>query len=176
MKPYIDGILKAIRETDFSPINTAAGMCILCLQKGGTIYIAGNGGSCADAQHIATELVGRFRMERKGLAAVALTNPASITAIGNDYGFDSIFCRQIEAVGESGDVLIALSTSGKSVNILNAIKKAKKQHMFTIAFGDMDADTVFVPATSVASHAQEVMLIAGHLLCSAVEKARKEVR
>ncbi|MFO8016580.1 MAG: SIS domain-containing protein, partial [Candidatus Woesearchaeota archaeon] len=96
-----------------------------CLKAGNKILIAGNGGSAADAQHMAAELVGRFRMEREGLPCIALTTDSSIlTSVGNDYGFDSIFERQIESLGRQGDIFIGISTSGKSENIIRAVKKA----------------------------------------------------
>ncbi|NDB69620.1 MAG: SIS domain-containing protein [Methylocystaceae bacterium] len=104
----------------------AATACIKALKNGRKILIAGNGGSAADAQHIAGELIGRFMVERPGLAAIALTTDTSvITAIGNGYGFDQLFARQIEALGNPGDIFIAYSTSGNSQNIINGLKVAR---------------------------------------------------
>ena len=113
----------------------AAGLVIDCLKGGGRIYLCGNGGSAADAQHIAAELVGRFTRERKGLPAVALTTDTSIlTSIGNDYGFEQVFARQVEALVRPGDILWAFSTSGASKNILAAAQKANALGAAILAF------------------------------------------
>ncbi len=115
------------------PIEQAAGQLAACIRRGHKILICGNGGSAADSQHFAAELVGRFLRERQPLPAVALTTDASIlTAVGNDYGFQEIFSRQIEALGQPGDCLIALSTSGTSKNILRAVNTARSRHIATI--------------------------------------------
>src|SRR5262245_33901636 len=107
------------------PFLDAAKRCVSALSSGGTILFCGNGGSSADAQHAAAELTGRFRREREALAAIALTTDSSaLTAIGNDYGFHAIFSRQVEALGRRGDVLVAISTSGNSANVLDAVQKA----------------------------------------------------
>ncbi len=109
--------------------------CVTSLRAGGKILLAGNGGSAADAQHIAGELVSRFAFDRPGLPAIALTTDTSIlTAIGNDYGYESLFSRQIEALGRSGDILMAYSTSGNSPNILRALKTANDMDMISIGF------------------------------------------
>ena len=114
-------------------LEQAAVACIRCFRDGGKILLAGNGGSAADAQHIAAEFTGRFVKERRALPALALTTDTSaLTAIGNDFGFDKIFERQIEALALPGDVLIAISTSGNSENVINAIKKANEMECLTI--------------------------------------------
>ena len=118
-------LLKSIEE--------ASQACTYALQNGNKILLAGNGGSAADAQHIAGELVSRFMFDRPGLPAIALTTDTSIlTAIGNDYGYENLFSRQVQAHGKRGDVLICYSTSGKSPNIISAIKKAKSMDMINI--------------------------------------------
>ena len=105
----------------------AAGLITMCLRAGGKILFFGNGGSAADAQHLAAEFVGRFVRERAGLPAIAVTTDSSIlTAVGNDYGFDQIFARQVQALGHPGDVAIAISTSGNSPNIIEGVKAARK--------------------------------------------------
>jgi len=174
MKQYIDAAKKCITDTDYSVLYTAVGIIKLALEKGNSIFICGNGGSAADAQHYAAELVGRFRIERKGIPAIALTNTANITAIANDYSYDDIFCRQLEALSKAGDVLVAISTSGKSKNILNAITRASRMKMAVISFGRMPGNVSFIPASSETSHIQEAFLIAWHTICDAIEQARKE--
>jgi phosphoheptose isomerase len=116
-------------------IARAAGVLIDCIKSGGCVYICGNGGSAADAQHIAAEMVGRFARQRKGLPAVALTTDTStLTSVGNDYGFEKVFSRQVEALLKSGDVLWAFSTSGASNNVLAAAKLAKEKGGKVLAF------------------------------------------
>ena len=109
--------------------------CIACLRAGGKLLFAGNGGSAADAQHMAGEFVSRFAFDRPGLAAVALTVDTSIlTAIGNDYGYEKLFSRQVQALGRAGDVLVAYSTSGRSPNVLRALETAREQGLVTVGF------------------------------------------
>ena len=117
----------------------AAALIAQSLRSGGKLLLFGNGGSAADAQHLAAEFVGRFQIERRPLPAIALTTDSSIlTAVGNDYGFDQIFARQVEALGRSGDVAIGISTSGNSLNVISAIKQAAKQHLKTIGLAGKD--------------------------------------
>jgi D-sedoheptulose 7-phosphate isomerase len=158
-------------------IREAAAVCSKSLKKGNKIIFAGNGGSAADAQHLAGELVNRFGFERPGLAAIAITTDTSvITSISNDYGFDKLFARQLEAIGKKGDVLISLSTSGNSVNIIEGIKEAKKAGIFTIGFtgktggkmGRLCDLTVKVPSEETP-RIQEVHILIGHIICSSVE-------
>jgi D-sedoheptulose 7-phosphate isomerase len=155
----------------------AASLISSCLQSGGKLLLFGNGGSAADAQHLAAEFVGRFVMERAGLPALALTTDSSIlTAIGNDYGFDQIFARQIQALGKPGDVAIGISTSGNSLNVIAALKEAGKRRMKTIGLAGNDggilAKCVDIPITVAAGNTariQECHIAIGHLFCELVE-------
>ena len=148
------------------------------IKRGNKLLICGNGGSAADSQHIAAELVGRFSMERKPLPAIALTTDTSIlTAVGNDYSFDKIFERQVEALGKEGDILIGISTSGNSQNVLNAVKKAKELGLLTIGFCGKDGGELakishhsFVVKSFSTPRIQEVHITLGHVLCDFVEK------
>ncbi len=114
-------------NNNFNLIKEAGDLMVSSLKNGGKLISCGNGGSMSDAMHFAEELTGRFRDERKGLAAIAISDPSHITCVGNDYGFDHIFSKYIESVGNSGDVLLAISTSGNSANILNAVDVAKEK-------------------------------------------------
>jgi D-sedoheptulose 7-phosphate isomerase len=155
----------------------AAKLLIDCLKKGGCIFICGNGGSAADSQHIAAELVGRFRRERKALPAIALTTDTSIlTAVANDYSFEQIFARQVEALAKKGDVLWAFSTSGTSKNVLAAAKLAKDKGLKILAFtGKSDTPLekladVCVALNGLTSTVQEIHQLAYHILCDLVEE------
>ena len=158
-------------------ITISANKCIDSLKSGKKILLAGNGGSAADSQHIAGELVSRFAFDRPGLAAIALTTDTSIlTAIGNDYGYECLFSRQIQALGEDGDIFIAYSTSGKSPNILKAITEAKDRGIYTIGLtGNRKAemndicDIILVVPSSDTPKIQEGHLIIGHILCGIIE-------
>jgi D-sedoheptulose 7-phosphate isomerase len=155
----------------------AVNCCVNTLKSGGKLMFAGNGGSAAEAQHFSAEMVGRFLKERKPLASVALsTDTSALTAIGNDYGYDQVFSRQVEALGRSGDVLIVLSTSGRSKNILAAMRAAAALGVATIAFTGREpremgalADVVLNVPSSDTPQIQEGHLILGHLLCGLVE-------
>jgi len=160
-------------------VQDAAGACIHSLQQGGKIMLAGNGGSAADAQHIAGELVSRFAFDRPGLAAIALTTDTSIlTAIGNDYGYERLFARQLQALGRRGDVFIAYSTSGSSPNILAALAQARALGITTIGFtgnrggpmADLCHHLLAVPSADTPK-IQEGHLVLGHILCGLVENA-----
>jgi D-sedoheptulose 7-phosphate isomerase len=155
----------------------AAGAMVDCLRRGGQLLFFGNGGSAADAQHLAAEFVGRFLRERRALPAVALTTDSSIlTAIGNDYGFDRVFSRQIEALGRANDVAIGISTSGNSPNVVEAIKLAADKGLKTIGLAGKDggllakrADiSIIVPSANTAL-IQECHIAVGHLLCELIE-------
>jgi D-sedoheptulose 7-phosphate isomerase len=155
----------------------AAKLLIDCLKKGGCVFLCGNGGSAADCQHIAAEFVGRFRLERKALPAVALTTDTSaLTAIGNDYGFEFVFSRQVEALVKKGDILWAFSTSGTSKNILAAAALAKKKGAKVLAFtGRPDTpleklSDVCIAPDGLTSTAQEIHQLAYHILCGLVEE------
>ena len=163
-----------------APIAQAAEMMVASLVGNGRILACGNGGSAADAQHFAAELVGRFEMERQGLAAIALTTDSSImTAVANDYGFTTVFERQVRALGQSGDVLLAISTSGNSPSIVEAIRAAHDNEMSVVALtgkgggkiGEILRDTdvhICVPAERTA-RIQEVHLLTVHCLCDAID-------
>ena len=162
-----------------SDIEAAANVVSSALMAGNKVLLCGNGGSAADAQHIAAELIGRFEKERRALAAMALTTDTSIlTAVANDYDFDRIFARQIDALGTAGDVLIAISTSGNSANVLAAAKAAANRDMATLALtgegggalvGACD-HAVRVPSDKT-SHIQEMHIAVGHMICAMVESA-----
>lgn len=157
----------------------AANACIDSLRAGGKILLAGNGGSAADCQHIAGELVSRFAFDRPGLASVALTTDSSIlTAIGNDYGYEKLFSRQLQALGAKGDVFIAYSTSGKSPNVLLALKQAREQGIVTIGMtgnrgGPMAefCDHLLDVPSADTPKIQEGHLVLGHTLCGLIEQA-----
>jgi len=160
-------------------VGAAAVACIDCLRRGGKILLAGNGGSAADAQHIAAELVSRFAFDRPGLPAIALTVDTSIlTAIGNDYGFEKLFARQVQALGNRGDLLIGYSTSGKSPNILRALEEARSRGLVCIGLtgnrgGPMRelCDFLLEVPSGVTPKIQEGHLVLGHILCGLVENA-----
>jgi D-sedoheptulose 7-phosphate isomerase len=149
------------------------------LKSGGKLLLIGNGGSAADAQHIAAEFVGRYKMERPGYAAIALTTDSSaLTSIANDYGFEQIFARQVEALGVKGDVLVALSTSGRSPNILAALQTARARGLVTIGFtgtkGDAmraACDQLFVAPSDDTPVIQQIHMVALHAICAVVERA-----
>jgi len=149
------------------------------LKKQKKILLCGNGGSAADAQHIAAELVGRFKKERRALAAVALTTDTSaLTAIANDYDFSQVFARQIEALGSEGDLLVAISTSGESENVLKAVEEAKRKSMRVIGLLGRDGGrikdfcdaSVVVPINSTA-RIQEMHILVAHIWCAMVDEA-----
>lgn len=185
----MDAIEKAIKESikvkqdildDKKLINlirTAAEYCIECFGQDGKILLCGNGGSAADAQHIAAELSGRFQIDRKPLYAEALhVNTSYVTAVANDYDYDQIFSRMIEAAGRHGDVLIALSTSGNSKNVVEAAKMAREQEMIIIGLtgsrgGELDKVSdicIKVPSNNTA-RIQESHIMIGHILCEKIE-------
>lgn len=169
--------LKFIEENE-GKLKKAIEIILETLKNGNKILICGNGGSAADSQHFAAEIVGRFKLERRGLPAIALTTDTSIlTAIGNDYGFEKIFERQVEALGEEGDVLIGISTSGNSENVIRAVNKAKEMGIYTIGLlgkgGGKLKDIVdlalIVPSNDTA-RIQECHLTIYHVICEEVEK------
>lgn len=160
-----------------SKIDQLALLIVSSLKKGGKIMFIGNGGSAADSQHMAAEYVSRFAFDRKGLPGIALTTDTSIlTAIGNDYSFDNVFSRQLNALGNEGDILIAYSTSGRSLNIVKAINEAKSMGIYSVLFTGLEgsalsnADLTIASPSSSTPHIQEGHLILGHLLCYLVEK------
>lgn len=162
-----------------SSIIDAASACIKSLKQGGKILLAGNGGSAADSQHIAGELVSRFAFDRPGLPSVALTTDTSIlTAIGNDYGYEKLFSRQIQALGKEGDVFVGYSTSGKSPNIIKAFEQARQMGIITVGLtgnrgGPMVelCDHLLAVPSSDTPKIQEGHLVLGHIICGLIEEA-----
>lgn len=147
------------------------------LRAGGKILWCGNGGSAGDSQHLAAEVVGRFRRARQGLASIALTTDTSIlTAVANDYGFDVVFSRQVEALGNPGDLLVGVSTSGNSRNVIAALEAARSRGLVTVAFTGAGggklaalADHLFAVASRDTARIQEAHILAGHMLCDWIE-------
>ena len=160
-------------------LEQSAVACIKSLREGGKILLAGNGGSAADAQHIAGEFVSRFAFDRPGLPAIALTTDTSIlTAIGNDYGYEKLFTRQVQAHGNKGDVFIGYSTSGKSLNVLLAFEEARSRGIVCIGFtGNLGGpmcglcDYLLEVPSADTPKIQEGHLVLGHILCGLVENA-----
>ncbi|HEX29597.1 TPA: D-sedoheptulose 7-phosphate isomerase [Candidatus Poribacteria bacterium] len=171
-------VKRRIVERMVDQIAEAADMLVQSLRKGGKVILFGNGGSAADAQHIAAELVGRFKMERRALPAIALnTNSSVITAIGNDYDFTLSFSRQVEALVKEGDVAVGISTSGNSSNVIYALKRASELGAKTIALtgktGGMlasVADLAIIVPSDDTPRIQEAHITIGHVLCDLVEK------
>jgi|TARA_B100001964_G_scaffold49822_1_gene56045 D-sedoheptulose 7-phosphate isomerase len=172
--------IKASLETIKSigkPIEIAAKICIDSLKKGGKILIIGNGGSAADAQHIAAEIVGRYKTERKGLSAIALTTDSSvITSIANDYGYLHVFKRQVEALANEGDVVIGISTGGSSANIIGALKLANVLGCKTIGLSGRDGgefsglcDVNLLAIAKDTPRIQEMHILIGHTICHLIE-------
>jgi D-sedoheptulose 7-phosphate isomerase len=177
LESHIDTI-NLVKETLIGSIAECAKILIDALSSGHKLLIMGNGGSAADAQHFAAEMVGRFLLERKGLPAIALTTDTSIlTAIGNDYGFDEVFKRQVEALATPGDVVIGISTSGNSSNIKRALEAGRKLGVTTIGLLGRDGGEIgptvdlclTVPVTETP-RIQESHLVIIHILCDMVEK------
>jgi len=158
-------------------VQLIADECVAALQSGKKILFAGNGGSAADSQHLAAELVSRLRYNRPGLASIALTTDTSaLTAIGNDYAFENIFSRQVESIGQAGDILIGISTSGKSPNILKAFEAARAKDMKTIGFTGAQApmmaercDIVLNVPHRETPKIQECHIMFGHIICAIIE-------
>ena len=160
-------------------IKLASDYLVKILKKGNTIFIAGNGGSAADSQHIVAELVGRFKKKRKPLKSIALTNNTSnLTAIGNDFGYEHVFSRQLKALGNAGDALISISTSGKSKNIINLINFANKQKIYTISLlgkgGNLSKKIsklpIVIPSNDTA-RIQEMHILILHTLCEIIDES-----
>ena len=174
--------IKASQKTMDALINNiekAANICIDCLKQGNKILIFGNGGSAADAQHIAAELVGRYKTERKGLSAIALTTDTSaITSIANDYGYLHVFDRQVEALANEGDVVIGISTGGSSANVISALRLANDLGCKTIGFSGRDGgefnsvcDVNLKAIAEDTPRIQEMHILIGHTICHLIELA-----
>ena len=186
MKAYIVGQIEGawrvasdmlVDEVLIETLEKIACECVRSLQSGGTILLAGNGGSAADAQHIAAELGGRYAFERPGLPVMSLaTNSSTLTAIGNDYGYERLFERQVQAYGKTGDVLICYSTSGKSPNILRALEEGRLKGLTCVGLtGNREGPMkelchylLEVPSSDTPK-IQEGHLILGHILCGLIE-------
>ena len=171
--------LAAVEKKNASAVAAAAELILGCFENGGTVFFCGNGGSAADAQHLAAEFSGRYLVERPGLPAVALTtNSSAVTAIGNDYGYDQVFSRQLEGIGAPGDVLVAITTSGRSESIRRAVRAAHKLKMTVIGMtGAKGAefaalcDVALVTPSDVTPNIQEGHIAMGHAFCLVVERS-----
>ena len=171
---------QAILENDtlLNTIVTVAQECVAVYRRGKKTMLAGNGGSAADAQHIAAELVGRYGFDRPSIPSLALTTDSSnLTAIGNDYGYDKVFSRQLEGMSQEGDLFIGISTSGNSQNILNAFESAKDRGVITVALVGRDggkmaqmADFAIIIPSNATPRIQESHILIGHILCDIIEK------
>jgi len=163
---------------DINLIEEICSLSLKTIEEGNTILLCGNGGSASDSIHISSEIVGKFEKERKALPSISLTsNPSNLTAIANDFGFEHIFSRQIEAIGKKGDLLIAISTSGNSKNIINAINYASSNELNVVALtgkdggkiNAMDCITLKVPSNNVA-RIQEMHILIGHIISKYIEE------
>ncbi|HNQ50138.1 MAG TPA: D-sedoheptulose 7-phosphate isomerase [Candidatus Omnitrophota bacterium] len=170
-------IKEDLLHTRIDQIIDLSNMVIDSLKKGGKVMLFGNGGSASDSQHIAAELVGRYQKDRAALPAIALTtNTSIITAIANDYGYEAVFAKQVEALGAKNDIVIGISTSGKARNVAAGIKQAKKMGIKTIVFTGGDggeiakmADVSLVVPSKVTARIQEAHIAVGHIICEVVE-------
>ncbi|WP_313157988.1 D-sedoheptulose-7-phosphate isomerase [Kluyvera cryocrescens] len=182
IKAYLDdsiAVKKLLQESDrvLNQISLVADLIINAYKKGNKVILAGNGGSAADSQHIAAEFVSRFFFDRPGLPAIAITTDTSmLTAIGNDYGFDKLFARQLQAQSKPGDVFIGISTSGNSVNIINAMELAKELGVTSVALcgeagklKDLVDYSINVPS-KITPYIQECHICIGHMICAIVER------
>lgn len=171
-------VVSATRASLAAPFKRLVELCIDSVRKGGKLMFFGNGGSAADAQHLATELTVRYIRDREPIAAVALTTDTSaLTAIGNDLGFDQLFARQLLALGKSGDVAIGISTSGRSVNVVRALQVARERGIVPAAFTGKDggdlvglADPLLIVPSNTTARIQEMHITLGQMLCGALER------
>ena len=170
-------VLEKSKNELIDRVEEVSALVVKCFAAGGKLMICGNGGSAADSQHIAAEIVGRFKKERKGLPAIALTTDTSIlTAVGNDYGYDKIYARQVDAIGEKGDVLLAISTSGNSNNIIEAATTAKKIGCNVVGLTGVGGGklksichiNIDVPSANT-TRIQEIHILIGHIVCELIE-------
>jgi len=170
-------LISPTEKTCREPMEQLSALVVAALRSHRKILFFGNGGSAADAQHLASEFTIRFVKDRRALAAISLTtNSSALTACGNDFGFDQIFSRQIEALGRPGDIAIGLSTSGNSSNVVEALKRARSQRLTAAAFSGRDggklqgiADPLIVVPSQETARIQEMHLLLGHILCAEVE-------
>jgi D-sedoheptulose 7-phosphate isomerase len=170
---------RLLADAQFQDLTVYAAMEIVkSLRSGGKVFFFGNGGSAADAQHLAAEFTGRYLKERRALPGMALSvNSSSLTAIGNDYGFDLVFARQLEALGKQGDVAVGISTSGNSLNVVRALQVAKAMSMFTVALTGASggilkniADCAIAIPSEETPRIQECHILTGHIICEIVEE------
>jgi len=172
-------LIARLQESGVETLVAAAEAIKKVINQNGTVYICGNGGSAADAQHIAAELIGRFERERRPLPAVALTtNTSVITSIANDYGYKDVFVKQVEALASEGDILWAISASGTSPNIVAAAESAKKKGALVLAFTgksnsklERTADICFCANSESTARSQEIHQVAYHIICNLVEQS-----
>jgi len=184
LQAHEEAVRLSFAEEGKKLLETIKERLVSTLRKGNKILLCGNGGSAADCQHIAAEFTGRFKLERKALPAIALTTDTSaLTALANDYDYSIVFARQVEALGNPGDVLIAISTSGKSANVLKAVEAAKKRQMLTIGFSGKDGgelknktEICFIAGSNETSHIQEVHGTALHAICEVVESELEKAK
>jgi D-sedoheptulose 7-phosphate isomerase len=171
-------VKEEILRNQIEQIVEIAQLMIDCLRKGGKVIVFGNGGSASDSQHIAAELVGRFKKDRSALAGIALTTNTSIlTSLANDYGYDVVFSRQVEALGKKNDVVLGISTSGKAKNVALGIKQAKKMGIKTVALSGGDggdivklADVSLVVPSKITARIQEAHITIAHIICEMIEQ------
>lgn len=177
----LQSALARLGPAQLGPLSALAGDVLRAWDGGGKLLVCGNGGSAADSQHIVAELVGRFLGERPGYAALALTvNTSTLTAVGNDYGFDEVFARQVQALGGPHDVLLVLSTSGNSPNCVRAVEQARAGGLRTYGLLGRDGgrlrtlvDGAIVAPSDHTPRIQEIHIFLGHLLCQLLEAARR---
>lgn len=171
-------VKEEILRNQVDSILQIAVLMIDCLKKGGKVIVFGNGGSASDSQHIAAELVGRFKKDRSALAGIALTtNTSVLTSLANDYGYDVVFSRQVEALGKKNDVVLGISTSGKAKNVALGIKQAKRMGIKTVALSGGDggeivklADVSLVVPSKVTARIQEAHITIAHIICEMIEQ------
>ena len=172
-------VKEELLRSGVSQIKDIADLVIESLKKGGKVILFGNGGSASDSQHIAAELIGRFKKDRSALAGIALTtNTSVLTSLANDYGYEVVFAKQVEALGKKNDIVIGLSTSGKAKNVALGIKQAKKMGLKTVALTGGDggeiaklADVSFIVPSAITARIQEAHITIGHIICELVEGA-----
>lgn len=178
IKEHIEVGQKALKTLPPSLLESAQAMSN-ALARGNKILICGNGGSAADSQHFAAELTGRYKRERKGLYAIALsTDTSALTAIGNDYGYEFVFSRQVEALAREGDILVGISTSGNSKNVINALEAANRLNCITVALSGRDGgimkslcDYNLIAPSQDTPRIQEIHILCIHILCELIEKS-----
>tara|TARA_B100001179_G_scaffold144946_1_gene104853 strand:- start:130 stop:717 length:588 start_codon:yes stop_codon:yes gene_type:complete len=173
--------IESFLKNNFDDFNNFLNLVIKTLKKGNKIILFGNGGSASDAQHIATELVVKYKKKRRSIPAISLsTDTSALTAIGNDFSFNEIFSRQIESIGKPGDIAIGITTSGKSLNVINALKLAKKKNIKSIILTKQKcpnkkqiekfSDFIFGVPAEETSRIQELHILVGHLMCAVIDE------